>query len=247
MSRSPLTRARVRLPLLAVCLMAVCWLLVPSLKQVLAKRANSAVAQAASEQTEAQAEARAFDQSIANVLKQAAGARRVQALLELSEPALAEAAANSATNAPAALQTQARKIEAEQQHLAELVTAPPYRATELYRVQKALNAVAVEVDAEQLSALRKLPGVKRASLLGVETTQTANAASTAPLGAPPALQTQSGGPGEVNVQVPPGSAAQRGNTVQVLVELNDAPAARDEDGVVPGDRELAPLDPRALA
>jgi len=221
--------SRKRIPLIAAALLLVSLSAIPFVKRAVAGRAEVA---AAAKAEAVNAEDQVFDETVTRLLNEAApgqSARRVQVLIELSEPPVEQAYRGAAQAATAQTQAreQARKVELEQKRIAEAIAGPLYNATELYRVRNTVNAIAAVIDASRLSDLRKLPGVKRVSLLALETT---GAAVPNPgTGAEPGAQTapaQTGTSGEVTIPLPAGGTGQRDESIQVLVELNDAPAAR---------------------
>ena len=67
-----------------------------------------------------------------------------------------------------AAQAQLQLIGLQQRNLATLLARAPFGATEIYRVQRVLNAIAVRIDGAQLDAIRKLPGVKDVQPLALE-------------------------------------------------------------------------------
>ena len=77
------------------------------------------------------------------------------------------------TAAAAASRTQINLIKERQQALASIVTGPQFGGKELYRVQRAMNGVAIRVDSEKLDELRKLPGVKAVHIITPEFPTTA--------------------------------------------------------------------------
>lgn len=97
-------------------------------------------------------------------------AERRQVMLELTDPPAAEVWA-TAMRAPAAADTRQAAQKAATAHLAQVETAqqrvlsalaaPALGARVLYRVQRALNGIAVEVDAGHINALAALDGVRR--------------------------------------------------------------------------------------
>jgi subtilisin family serine protease len=68
---------------------------------------------------------------------------------------------------------QASLIRATQRTLGAIVTGPNFGAREIYRVQKVLNGIAVEIDANKVDALRQLPGVKAVHTIELEYPTTA--------------------------------------------------------------------------
>src|ERR1044071_4030789 len=118
-------------------------------------------------------------------------AERVSVMIELQSPPAIESylhAAAAGKNGPSALRaavTAARNelavVEAEQQSVAAQVDAIP-NAVILYRVQRLLNGIAVDVDVSQLDALRALPGVKSVEPLPIY--KMTNTSSVPLIGAP---------------------------------------------------------------
>ena len=105
---------------------------------------------------------------------------RVQVILELSLAPGAvvwarEIAANrglgrAAANAAAASATRSHLVEvaAQQEGVSAALSAPGIGATEIYRVSKALNAIAVAVRPEALPRITKIPGVRSVRPLVLE-------------------------------------------------------------------------------
>ena len=97
---------------------------------------------------------------------------RIQVMVELEDPpaavVFAEAMQGAAPSdarakqlAAAVAKVQIGRIEAAQEDVAAALAGDRVQAREIYRVQKALNGIAVAVDPRNLRALEKLPGVKR--------------------------------------------------------------------------------------
>ncbi|MGI8835323.1 MAG: S8 family serine peptidase [Pyrinomonadaceae bacterium] len=74
----------------------------------------------------------------------------------------------SVAQATEAAQTQLARITRAQDRLAAILSSSSINATEIYRVQRVLNGIAVYVAPEKLAALRQLPGVKAVHLLVLE-------------------------------------------------------------------------------
>jgi uncharacterized repeat protein (TIGR01451 family) len=81
------------------------------------------------------------------------------------------------SKSPAALRARDEAVRAAKAQLARIVPAqdrfmaavsPAIGATEIYRVQRALNGIALEVDADGVNALRRMPGVRSVQLLEME-------------------------------------------------------------------------------
>ena len=99
-------------------------------------------------------------------------AGRAQVIVELSDSPAAEifaserrqrqALGGSASEGLAnrAAQSQLRKIEAAQLTLLKELAGPAVQATELYRVQRVFNGIAIEVDSSLLKQIAALSGVK---------------------------------------------------------------------------------------
>jgi uncharacterized repeat protein (TIGR01451 family) len=119
---------------------------------------------------------------------------RVQVLVELANVPAARAwgaalanpratKAQALANARAAAKASLAAIAAEQQQVAGWIAArPAWRATEVYRVGRALNAISYYVDPAAVDALRRLPNVKAVHL--VEAEYPSNATSVPFVGAP---------------------------------------------------------------
>jgi subtilisin family serine protease len=96
---------------------------------------------------------------------------RVQVMLELSDPPAVEAwaaslatsgrAAGAETRATAMTVAHLQRVETAQQRLLDALAAPGLGASVLYRIQRVVNGIAVEVDADRVAGLAVLPGVKR--------------------------------------------------------------------------------------
>jgi hypothetical protein len=119
----------------------------------------------------------------------------VNVLITLTEepPALAFDRVKAASTLPApqataaakaAGEAQARKVKQQQDRLLDAVKRPPYRATVIYRLARATNAIAISVDGARLSELRTLPGVKTVRILQTEVPTRKERPAT--LGTPPA-------------------------------------------------------------
>ncbi len=118
---------------------------------------------------------------------------RVQVLVELRDPSAAEifAAAMQGSRrtdkralaaAGAASKAQVLRLQAAQESVARALAAPPFGARELYRVSKAVNGIAVAVDAQSLRAIARIPGVKR--VLPILLEHTTSATSVPFIGSP---------------------------------------------------------------
>lgn len=100
---------------------------------------------------------------------------QIQVLVELKdEPAtviyarvLKESQANQ-RQATAAARTQLNVVRREQNNLSKVLFGNRFGAKEIYRVQKALNGIALSVDVNKLDSLRKLDGVKQVHFLQLE-------------------------------------------------------------------------------
>jgi uncharacterized repeat protein (TIGR01451 family) len=68
-------------------------------------------------------------------------------------------------NAVAASRSQIARLAAAQDGLAAKLAAAPFHGREIYRIRRALNAIALFVDADRLAELRHLPGVRAVHLL----------------------------------------------------------------------------------
>ena len=102
----------------------------------------------------------------------------MQILIELNDPPTVEiynralqSSKFSSENAQAtaAAQEHQRKLTTEQGRVAAILKAR-FKAVELYRVQRVKNAIAVQVTANKLEEIRKLPGVKAVSVLELDHT-----------------------------------------------------------------------------
>jgi uncharacterized repeat protein (TIGR01451 family) len=78
--------------------------------------------------------------------------------------------------------SQAARNASAQDSLASQITAVAPAATEIYRVQKAANAIVIQADRADLAALRALPGVKRVEEMALE--YPTNSTSVSFLGTP---------------------------------------------------------------
>jgi hypothetical protein len=103
----------------------------------------------------------------------------VPVLVEFEGPPAARAYGDSQRNRP----------EAAQADLAPILLAR-FGATEIYRVTKALNAIAIFVERSEIPAIAKLPGVRSARILRPEFPS--NATSVPFIGAPPLWNGSSG-------------------------------------------------------
>jgi subtilisin family serine protease len=97
------------------------------------------------------------------------------------------------TEATSAARTQLAKINRAQETLAATLLGGKYDATEIYRVQRVLNGIAVSVPPGQLAALRQLPGIKAVHLLMLE--YPTNSTSVPFVGAPELWNNAAGAPG----------------------------------------------------
>src|SRR5215203_1234365 len=105
---------------------------------------------------------------------------RIAVLVELAEPpaalvygnALEQNAALPARQARdlavRAAQTQLRAIALQQTRFDAALAALPGSRTEIYRVKKAYNGIAFQVDRADMNALRRLPGVRAVHILELE-------------------------------------------------------------------------------
>jgi uncharacterized repeat protein (TIGR01451 family) len=118
---------------------------------------------------------------------------RIQVLVELVDPpAAATFAAAMRGNSPAdrralvaagaASQAQFRRVQAAQEPVAAALAASPIGAREIYRVARALNGIAVAVDAAAVPAVARIPGVKR--ILPILLEHTTSITSVPFIGAP---------------------------------------------------------------
>lgn len=103
-------------------------------------------------------------------------AGEVAVLIELTDAAATTVYADKLENsklprdvaladATSAARAQLSKITRAQERLAATLSSGRYNTTEIYRVQRVLNGIAVYVAPGQLEALRRLPGVKAVHLL----------------------------------------------------------------------------------
>jgi uncharacterized repeat protein (TIGR01451 family) len=110
------------------------------------------------------------------VTRPAAQPAQRQVLVELVDPpgavvwaaALADRSVSreqARQNAVAATHGQMSRIAAAQDSLAARLAGAPFNGREIYRIRRALNAIALFVDADRLAELRRLPGVKAVHLL----------------------------------------------------------------------------------
>ena len=97
------------------------------------------------------------------------------------------------TEATSAARAQLAKITRAQDALAATLLGGKYEATEIYRVQRVLNGIAVSVPPGQLAALRQLPGVRAVHLLVTE--YPTNSTSVPFVGAPELWNGAAGAPG----------------------------------------------------
>jgi hypothetical protein len=97
------------------------------------------------------------------------GKGSVDVVIELTEPPLAsrDVTKPTASNEPAdaaaarrAAAAQSRRIQRQQDRVINVLRRPPIGAVEIYRVRRALNAIAVRVDPARLADIRKLADVK---------------------------------------------------------------------------------------
>ncbi len=118
---------------------------------------------------------------------------RIQVMVELEEPAAAVVFAEAMKGAVRsdlkvrriaanATRVQVSRIEAQQDRVASLIATRGIQAREMYRVQKALNGIAMAVAPDQLQALRALPGVKR--VLPIQLEYPTNSTSVPFIGTP---------------------------------------------------------------
>jgi len=105
-------------------------------------------------------------------------AERVAVMIELADPPAAVvwaqqlAAAGTAdvrASAAAATLAQLARLETAQQRFLAALASPPRSATVLFRVQRALNGIAVEVESDRVGELAALSGVRRITPLVPET------------------------------------------------------------------------------
>jgi uncharacterized repeat protein (TIGR01451 family) len=97
-------------------------------------------------------------------LQQAPAAVTFAGVLEQAAVRTPQTIAAAAT----AARTQLTAINAQQQQVGAAIAAAPANATELYRVQRAMNGIAAMVNANSLAALRLVPGVKAVHRLELE-------------------------------------------------------------------------------
>lgn len=99
-----------------------------------------------------------------------AGAERLQVMLELTDPPAVEVwlaamqtpgVADARQIAHKATSAHLARVETAQQRVLTALATPELGATVVYRVQRALNGIAIEVDADQLGTLAGLDGVRR--------------------------------------------------------------------------------------
>lgn len=64
---------------------------------------------------------------------------------------------------------QREQVQAAQQALLAILTAPPFQATVIARIQLAMNAVVIEVDAGYVAQIQQLPGVKSVRIARIGT------------------------------------------------------------------------------
>ncbi len=123
-----------------------------------------------------------------------AGAR-VPVMVELAETpaafdwaaAMADksvAPAKALANARAAAKAKIALLGPRQRQLSAALAAAPFKAQELYRLKRVMNAVAVLVERSKLDQIRALPGVKRVRVITLEVPT--NATSVPFIGAPQA-------------------------------------------------------------
>jgi subtilisin family serine protease len=110
------------------------------------------------------------------VAARAPQAAQRQVLVELADPpaavvwaaALADRGVSrqqAKQNAVAAAHSQMARLAAAQESLAGRLAGAPFHGHEIYRIRRALNAIALFVDADRLAELRRLPGVKAVHIL----------------------------------------------------------------------------------
>ncbi|HYH46167.1 MAG TPA: S8 family serine peptidase, partial [Thermoanaerobaculia bacterium] len=102
-------------------------------------------------------------------------AREIEANRGLGEAAATEAAAN-------ATRSHLEEVAAQQEGVMAALSAPAIGATEIYRVRRALNAIAVAVRPEALPRIAEIPGVRSIRPLVLEFPT--NSTSVPFLGAP---------------------------------------------------------------
>ena len=114
-------------------------------------------------------------------IKPGRSAQEAQVLIELNEPSTQKTFEQSLKNArprnakareeaTAAAKRQMDAVLREQDRMGETLEAAPFNATELYRVQTTINAIAIKIDSSKIDELRKLPGVKSVQFLASEST-----------------------------------------------------------------------------
>jgi uncharacterized repeat protein (TIGR01451 family) len=84
--------------------------------------------------------------------------------------------------AAAVTRTQVDRIDSEQQQVSSAITGARFNAVELFRVRRAMNAIAATVNSADIAALRQLPGVKAVRILEPE--YPTNSTSVPFIGAP---------------------------------------------------------------
>lgn len=126
---------------------------------------------------------------------------RVEVIIELEDETMVEAFVRAGGTSAArrgaartAAQAQRASIEQAQERVARAATAPAISAKVLFRLQRVYNGVVVQVSADKLEALRRLPGVKAVHLSEIVYPD-ANAAVPF-IGAPAAWATGAGTRGE---------------------------------------------------
>jgi len=90
--------------------------------------------------------------------------------------------AQKIAEARAATQGQTTQIAQKQEQLATILTGPRFSASEIYRVRRALNGIAVYVSRDKLAELRSLPGVK--AVIPIQLEYPTNSTSVPFLGTP---------------------------------------------------------------
>lgn len=106
-------------------------------------------------------------------------AERVAVMIELTDPpatsvwtqrlASSAAATDAQASATAAVIAHLARLESAQQRLLTALASPTVNATVLYRLQRVLNGIAVEVESDRLDAVATLAGVHRITRLVPET------------------------------------------------------------------------------
>ena len=86
--------------------------------------------------------------------------------------------------AATAARTQIDAVGAEQARVSAIIEGPQFNADEIFRVRRAMNAIAANVDSEDLTALSRVPGVKSVRILELE--YPGNSSSVPYVGAPAA-------------------------------------------------------------